>query len=62
MMKTLNCYFGAHRAIFPIILIFAVIRTSALYHRVSFYRTVNAGFHSKRQPVNAAQGNNGCLL
>ena len=63
MMKRLNCYNGADRAIFPVIFIFAVIRTSsALCHRVSFYRTVNAGFRSKRQSVNVAQENNGFLL
>ena len=55
MMKTLNYYNGADRAIFSVIHIFAVIRTSsALCYRVSFYRPVNEGFHSKRQSVKVA--------
>ena len=40
--------------------IFALIRTSSALCIVTIYRTVNAGFHSKGQSVNAAQGNDGC--
>jgi hypothetical protein len=62
MIKTLDCFNGADRAIFSVIFIFALIRTSSALCIVSFYRTVNAGFHSKRQSVNVGQGNNGYLL